>query len=1223
MKQSKKLLSVLLALFMALSCLTVGASAYRTEYYNNPAGYNNLNQPYFTVEQTATSILDDFNAVIKTYINKTFTIDELGITVTINSIDSAFDFIYDIYSSGEYALLKEQGAIKDGDLGDLDAFDKTIPMDKSIRRSSKTMSDFEYIDKVLEFVSVNSDVLAKFISGTFDLGFISKYWNLNKTLPQFKDFHKWVMDKVYNEVMYSNRTNPNATLDETVQEFINTKCISYYLNMLGKSDGTNVIANYFCLSLNSQGKIVKDGTQTPRNIGILDVCPSLTASQIDYTKLPFVEFVRRIVNALIKDQIIPIFPKWEIRELGVNPNATSFKFKEYLDAIGLFMARTSQYIETPSGMSNADILTAFFEFNNVPNPSKPTAMQEMQALVNFLCNYYFEEVIYFKVEANGTRHLIVNPDLASQVKTGVLAALAAVAEAKDELPIPQSVKDAINGSKDDEGSITNAIVYLYKQLYSGVMGEDIFPENVTTIKEVLTYTLANLAADLVPEADFYAEIESGKLNPDSADSLRILVVLAEYYLCKHLGMEKTTTADHIAELGEVTEKAFMTFLSKYLCLFNVFQSEADVKAHGNDIWYILYYSINQWIPFTTLFVGIEDSPTGLKTLVMDKILPAIKHLDINGLCSVLGTNSSKELMKPLSQILVNFIARVMNGMFKLPSVDKSNLNSNAEQLKLVVPYSYTKLDQLIANENTDGVNNGTGFANTVKNIFKYAPALNIEGETKIDGFMVKNSTFANLLPVEFIIQYGKDYEYMVQYMSKNITSKGITYSKTELIDKYNELKGFDNKNNSGVEYDNDAYTYFYEVDYTTWAYHEFTVARDNAAAIVNGTKSATAAEITKAYVALTEYYRLLNENKIEANDYQLNKAVTYAVDNFGEANDDGSGTPKFTADTWEVYDKALTFANAVEEEVATCNQSKVNEARRQLVSAMEQLEEYVGPGDYSNLELQLTVVESIEVSPYAYTEDSLNALLSAYDDAKALDETQPYDAASQDKIDEVTDALIAALAALERKPYIEFANEGETKQYIDFKDGFVYGFNKPIWTYEDRLNYDNDFETYFGAEFGAVIDGINTEKVTGTVSMKLVPAEEKGDNAFGTAAKVQIFEVETEKVLAEYTIIVFGDVNSDAVSDSFDSSDFAVVASAKDIFEGVYAIAGDLQGTFTVTDEEDITETTTLHMDGVTDVFDFSIQVSAASGKSLINQNPSDMLANQLTFAELLGVTAE
>lgn len=1189
MKQSKKLLSVLLALIMALSCLTVGASAYRADY-SKAAGYNNVNQPYFTAEQAATVIMSDIDAVLRTKVHKTITIDELGVTVTIDSIDSALDFIYDIYSSEQYALLKEAGVIKDGDFGDLDALNKTIPMDKSFRRTSSTVSDLGLISGLIKFVSVNSSVLAKFINNTFDLGVLSKYWNISSTFPQLKDIHKWVNAKLYQEFMYSKLPNPNTTIDGTLQDFINNKCVSYLINMCA-SNGKNIVADYMCIPTDANGKC-------KTNMGLLQFCPSLTASQIDVTKVPFFGLVQNVYRAIVKDQLIPNWGTWEVKELGVNPNATSYKFKEYVDAIAVFLARSSKKLALPSSASNAEALKALCAFEGVANPSKPTALEELNAIVKFFFDITVHETIYFKTGSDGLRHLTINPDLASQVKSGVLAGIVAVGKFYDELPVPQSIKDTINAGKEDDGSIICAIARAFNAIYDGVMGEDELPEGIAGMRQLLTFVLADIAADLVPEADFYAQFESGKLKLGSGDAvMKIGGVILEYYLVKYMGMDKITTASHIAEPDEVTEKAFATFCAKYLTLFNVFSSEADMQAHKSDVWYILYNSVCQWVPLTRICVGFEDSPAGLKAL-FEKIFKSVKALDLNGVCSVISSTDSEVFKQPLSKMLVDFIASVANGIFKQPNRNKSDLSSNAAQKALVVPYTYTTLDQLFAVENTaDGVNKGTGFMNTVANILKYAPVLDLDGTTTVLGKTFDNSLLKTLLPDMMYMLVDMDkYEYMNAFVRENCTKKGITYSMAELKDLYDELKVLTHSGNADLDYKDDAYSYFYEVDYAAWAYKGFTKALAEAKSIVEGKVSADSAKITAAYAALNQYYVLLGENVVEANDYQLNKVVTYANDEIGVVNETEEGVQAYTTETWADYEAALNFAVETEDHYAFggCPQSKINESRRQLLTAIHNLEEYAGDGDYTELEAQLQRVLDIEISPKAFTDASVKAVVDAYVAGYNMDLEKPYDASKQDLIDEAADLLKTAIDSLERVPYIEFNDYDEgIKLNIDFENGYIYGFNKPIWTAQDQEDFGGDFETYFTSTFNAymVVDpSLDT-------AIQYV-AEGKGK---GTSSKIQIVDLNSGKALAEYTVLMFGELNTDGFIDLFDLNDIVEVAGdIAEPYTGVFKVASDLD------------------FDGMTDLFDTNILFEASGDMIVINQNPDYVATSKLTFAMLV-----
>ena len=56
MKQSKRLLCVLIAMVMLLSCFTVGVSAYKTSY--TTCEYSSVKKPVFTKEQAGSALLD-------------------------------------------------------------------------------------------------------------------------------------------------------------------------------------------------------------------------------------------------------------------------------------------------------------------------------------------------------------------------------------------------------------------------------------------------------------------------------------------------------------------------------------------------------------------------------------------------------------------------------------------------------------------------------------------------------------------------------------------------------------------------------------------------------------------------------------------------------------------------------------------------------------------------------------------------------------------------------------------------------------------------------------------------------------------------------------------------------------------------------------------------------------------------------------------------------------
>ena len=72
---------------------------------------------------------------------------------------------------------------------------------------------------------------------------------------------------------------------------------------------------------------------------------------------------------------------------------------------------------------------------------------------------------------------------------------------------------------------------------------------------------------------------------------------------------------------------------------------------------------------------------------------------------------------------------------------------------------------------------------------------------------------------------------------------------------------------------------------------------------------------------------------------------------------------------------------------------------------------------------------------------------------------------------------------------------------------------------------------------------------------------------FGTGSKVQVTDSDGTQV-AEYTLVVRGDVNGDSVCDVFDLMLMQFVINDPSTFDGVYFVAGDLTKDGEITDRD-------------------------------------------------------
>jgi len=257
-------------MLLIIGTMTVGVSAYKTSY-QYPEGYDSVNQPYFTNEQAASALLDYIDDEVLAGVDMHESI--LDIDIDIYSLDSTFDSVDDIFSSVTYKI----GKI--ADLGDIEDMNWSIPRDGNNRRRSANMSDFEFLAKFLQFLQVNYNYLYKWADNTFDLGIISNFWNPREKIEMLNDLHGYINEIAYKALINSEGTGFNsstATLDSTVQEFINNRCVKFICDMLAKSDGSNAVADFLGLPTN------KDGT-LKNQMGLLQLCPSLKAADISIT----------------------------------------------------------------------------------------------------------------------------------------------------------------------------------------------------------------------------------------------------------------------------------------------------------------------------------------------------------------------------------------------------------------------------------------------------------------------------------------------------------------------------------------------------------------------------------------------------------------------------------------------------------------------------------------------------------------------------------------------------------------------------------------------------------------------------------------------------------------------------------------------------------------------------------------------------------------------------
>lgn len=259
MKKMTKLLSVILAFVMALSCMTMMASAARAKYQtvddlNSQGAYS----PYGTVTRLTTearvSILLDFlDGVLAplTSLNMGTVVDTLGLKITINltSVDNicgSFDSFKSTMSSTMYGIAKA--------FVNLGILEKVSFNSWQSGMTRDNTAQLTILNEILEILSTNTNAVTEVLTNGIDLGLIKNFINgldmsgingLVKDIPgAIKGIALPMMGRQDdNQAQRDKLSNKSTDLMATAQEFVNglfTKPMSwtsYRVNAAGASLG--------------------------------------------------------------------------------------------------------------------------------------------------------------------------------------------------------------------------------------------------------------------------------------------------------------------------------------------------------------------------------------------------------------------------------------------------------------------------------------------------------------------------------------------------------------------------------------------------------------------------------------------------------------------------------------------------------------------------------------------------------------------------------------------------------------------------------------------------------------------------------------------------------------------------------------------------------------------------------------------------------------------------
>jgi hypothetical protein len=382
------------------------------------------------------------------------------------------------------------------------------------------------------------------------------------------------------------------------------------------------------------------------------------------------------------------------------------------------------------------------------------------------------------------------------------------------------------------------------------------------------------------------------------------------------------------------------------------------------------------------------------------------------------------------------------------------------------------------------------------------------------------------------------------------------------------------------EYDEAGYPYFGRADYVNYTYGNFKSEKRTADRILDDEDTAIRKgedyqieAIRAAYVA--HRVSLYGERLIRVRAYKtyLNEAIDRYTDTFN------AGQQNYSNKSWQAFTRAYNFATAVaaEEIGATIGstenlangglrQSKVNEARAQLVKAAKKLEAAKPLVDYTQINDMIAEAADTYTAGNAegtYTELSWNTFSSAYKAAmKIVADELEQSAANQNRVDAAYTALRNAFDDLEK------VVAGGSWGFTPDED---IGFNAFVL---NTLYSELDYVTGLSLDYPNVSDYLTYD---GAYTVEVVLNEQDLES---TGAIIQVYNGDVLE--AEYQIVLYGDVNGDGIVDGMDRGEmFAAMGTA-----GLTTWED-----FAITDENPYAWAADLNHDAVLDAMDAPISV--------------------------------
>ena len=674
MSNSKKLLSLFLAMIMVFSTFAIGVEAAYADYKDEAiTQYDSIDKPIFTTEQLASIALDAIDAMLSDLDETSIKIPVLNVTLDYSSIDTVLDSLEDIYNGGVWKTVESIA----GEVGKELTFAalNTDPNGNfaanGCRRTTPGKSDVDVLYSVLAFVNDNSDLLAKYGYGTLDLG-PTLTGLLGDSVAEYLDAPNLIRGLLY-DLAYDDE-DPNyveyedlavkPTVDQMLQIIIDDLLIdledeleesfeygiTYDFSNLIDIDGPSFYDQFESVLQYAYNNFLVPWGNTKIKEWIYD----LAQAEYDESQKIYRYEYDADGNQLFNEDGTPVLVK-----VGYYMDDTEY-FQNLRKAPYIFDANAKSVYET--NMENG----TFNELADVINLNYVIPEHDFKPGEQFFSNFnnILKEWLDVMVTAK-------SPDLVWEAGNNDMIITNLFNNAKKLLKIygERFLGDFITIPSDEEidamETLNDAVIYFGKDAIARYADNILLPDDADTVREILAYALCELIADLVPEENIYAKLQSGQIDPETdAGWQAVLTIVARYYANAFTNMNIPAGLNFEETISWAVDWALKNYGG---ILYYTSQIDPNATA-WQKLDKVLFTLIPlNWLPENLRVVNdagqVVDAPvTGSKFLLLDFILGNILDLKIEHIFDVFDRNATGSLNNTMSHVLINLVTNILNSI---------------------------------------------------------------------------------------------------------------------------------------------------------------------------------------------------------------------------------------------------------------------------------------------------------------------------------------------------------------------------------------------------------------------------------------------------------------------------------------------------------------------------------------------------------------------------------